>query len=176
MPDHLDEAFGSSSRSSALPGPIHSCKDSLASSTFEPFVSTPINHKVKPDSTSRTPSSTNKSKAVPKCGLKELFTEGSVKDNKMLKRLGLQKHERAIGEQELKRRKLEHKTMEKQHQRERECKQHQYCMLQMQMMLSQNQRGMPAMAQATNKSLYEGLGLLAELNDVTITSGNSYSI
>ena len=94
----------------------------------------------------------------------------------MLEHLGLQKHERAIGEQELKRHKLELKTMEKQHQREREREQHQYHLLQMQMMLSQNQRGMPAMAQATNESSYEGLGLLAELNDAMITSGNSYSI
>jgi hypothetical protein len=124
MPDYLNKAFGSSSCSSTLPGPIHSRKDSPTSSAFEPFVSTPINHKVKPDSTFRTPSSTNKSKAVPKRGLKELFTEGSVKDNKMLERLGLQKHERAIGEQELKCHKLEHKTMKKQHQREHECKQH----------------------------------------------------
>jgi hypothetical protein len=49
-------------------------------------------------------------------------------------------------------------------------------MLQMQMMLSQNQQGMPTMAQATNKSSYEGLGLLTELNDAMITSGNSHSI
>jgi hypothetical protein len=96
----------------------------------------------------------------------------------MLERLGAQKHERAIGEQELKRRKIEHKTMEKQHQREREREQHEFRMMQMRMMMTQNQRAMPMMTQSSNQPPYnEGFGLMAELNDATLPSGtSSYSI
>jgi hypothetical protein len=101
--------------------------------------------------------------------------EGSAKENQILERLGTQKHERAIGELELKRRKLENKAMEKQHQREREHEQHEFRMLQMQMMMSQKQQSAPAMMQSRpqNQPLFDGLGLLGELNDSSVASGST---
>jgi hypothetical protein len=47
--------------------------------------------------------------------------------------MGLQKHERAIIELDLKRQRLDHKVMKEKHQREREHEIHEYRMLQMQM-------------------------------------------
>jgi len=95
--------------------------------------------------TSKTPSTTQKPRATTKCTFQELFAEGSAKDNQMLERLGTQKHEWVLVELELKCRKLEHKTMEKQHQCERECNQHQHeheqhevCMLEMWLRISQD--------------------------------------
>ena len=100
--------------------------------------------------------------------LQDMFAEGSAKDNQMIERLGTQKHERALGELELKRRKLENKAMEKQHQREREREQHEIRMMQMRMMMTQNQQAtamrLPTMMQAQNQPIFEGYGLLAELN------------
>jgi hypothetical protein len=115
-----------------------------------------------------------------KRSLKDVFAEGSMKDNQMLERLGTQRHERAMGEQELKRRKLEQRGMEKRHQREREHEQHEFHMLQMRMMMSRNQQGAgaaAAMMQSPTQTQpsYEGLGLLAELNDGLIPSSSSYS-
>lgn len=75
----------------------------------------------------------------------------------MLERLGTQKHERALGEMDLKRRKLEQKTMEKQHQRQRENEQYQLRMMQMRMQM--------AMTQRQNQLPFEGYGLMAELED-----------
>jgi hypothetical protein len=98
-----------------------------------------------------------------KRSLQDAFAEGSAKENQIFERLGTQKHERAIGELELKRRKLENKAMEKQHQREREREQHEFRMMQMRMMMSQNQQAMPRVMQPQDPSL-EGLGLMAELN------------
>ena len=66
--------------------------------------------------------------------LQDTFAEGSAKENQTLECLGTQKHEHAIGELELKCCKLENKAMEKQHQWEH----HDYHMMQMQMMMSQN--------------------------------------
>jgi len=95
----------------------------------------------------------------------------------MLECLGTQKHERALGEQELKCRKLEQKVVERQHEHEHECKQHQreqheYCMLQMQMVMLQHSQGAPVMQ---NQLSFDGFGLLAELNDPTLSLGSSYS-
>jgi len=75
----------------------------------------------------------------------------------MLDRLQTQRHERALGEQELKHRKLDHKAMEKQHQRE----QHEFRMLQMRAMMTQNSRAAPTAMQPS----VEGM---AELNDTTL--------
>ena len=85
----------------------------------------------------------------------------------MIERLGTQKHERAIGEQELKCRKLENKAMEKQHQRKRKRKQHEFRMMQMWMMMSQNRQAAPMMMPPQNQANqpFKGLGLMAELND-----------
>jgi hypothetical protein len=102
---------------------------------------------------------------VSKHTLQDAFAEGSAKDNQILDRLGTQKHERALGEMELKRRKLENKAMEKQHQRE----QHEFHMMQMRIMMSQSRQTAPTM-QSQNPSLFEGFGLMAELNDAASTS------
>jgi hypothetical protein len=108
---------------------------------------------------------TPKSRAVSKHTLQDAFAEGSAKDNQILDRLGTQKHECALGEMELKRRKLENKAMEKQHQRE----QHEFHMMQMRIMMSQSRQTAPMM-QSQNPSLFEGFGLMAELNDAASTS------
>lgn len=63
-----------------------------------------------------------------------MFAEGSAKENQILERLA-QKHERAMGELELKRLKLDNKVMEKRHQRECEREQHEFRMMQMRMMM-----------------------------------------
>jgi len=97
--------------------------------------------------------------------LQDAFAEGSAKDSEVLEQLGTQKHERAIGELELKCHKLENKAMEKQHQRECE-----FCMMQMRIMMSQNQRAAPAMMQPQNQPSFDGLGLMAELNGATLQS------
>jgi len=131
-------------------------------------------------------SGTQKSRATTKRAFQDVFAEGSVKENEMLERLGTQKHERALGEQELKRRKLEQKVIERQHQRERKCEQHQrevereqrereqheYRMLQMRMVMLQRSQGAPVMQ---NQPSFDGFGLLAELNDPTLSSASSYS-
>jgi hypothetical protein len=106
---------------------------------------------------------------VSKRTLQDAFAEGSAKDNQILDCLGTQKHERALGEMELKRRKLENKAMEKQHQCEREHEQHEFRMMQMWIMMSQSQQTAPTM-QSQNPSLFEGFGLMAELNDAASTS------
>src|SRR5713101_7310362 len=89
--------------------------------------------------------STLKSRLMLKRTLQDVFAEGSVKENQILERLGAQKHERAIGELELKCQKMDHKAMEKQHQREREHELHEFCMLQMWLMMTQNQQTVPGM-------------------------------
>jgi hypothetical protein len=91
-----------------------------------------------------------------KCMLQDAFTEGTVRDNQTIERLGAQKHERAIGELELKRRKLENKAMDKQHQRE----QHEFRMLQMQLMMTQNQQTAP---QSQPQLALDSFGLISDL-------------
>ena len=146
----------------------------------ESFMSTAGNSKVKTGVTSRTPSSSQKSKVTMKRTFQDAFAEGSVKDAQMLEHLGTQKHERVIGEQELKCYKLEHKAMDKQHQREheqceRECEQHKYHMMQMQLMMSQNSQGAPVVTWSQNQPSFEGFGLMAELGDAIVPSDSSYS-
>jgi hypothetical protein len=119
------------------------------------------------------PSSTQKSKATAKRSLQDAFAEGSERDSEMLEYLRKQKHERAIGELELKRRKLENKAMEKQHQRDREREQHEFRMLQMRMVMSQNQQIVPSlltMMPPQNPASFGGYGLMAEFNDSSLTS------
>jgi hypothetical protein len=93
-----------------------------------------------------------------------MFAKGFVKENQVLERLGTQKHEHAIGELDLKCCKLENKAMEKQHQHEHKREQHEFCIMQMQVLMSQGQQAVPAM-QSQNHPLFEGLGLMGELND-----------
>ena len=116
--------------------------------------------------------STSKSKLITKCTLQDVFAEGSAKENQILEQLGTQKHERAIGELELKHHKLENKTMEKQHQREHEHEQHEFCIMQMCIMMSQNRQGAQmVMAMASqNQPSFEGLGLMSELNGAVLSS------
>lgn len=118
-------------------------------------------------------SSTQKSRGMMKRTLQDVFAEGSAKENEMLECLRMQRHERALGEQELKRRKLDQKLLEKQHQRERERDAHEYRMMQMQMQagVMPNSRGAPAMRNERS----EGFGLLAELNDPMLPPGSPYS-
>ena len=83
-----------------------------------PFISTAGSSKVKAEATSKTPSwaSTPRSRMMSKCTLQDAFAKRSMKENKVLEHLEMQKHEHAIGELELKHCKLENKAMEKQHQ------------------------------------------------------------
>ena len=129
-----------------------------------PFTSVAGSSKVKAEAPSKTPSqaSTPKSRQISKCTLQDVFAEGTAKDNQLLERLGTQKHECAIGELELKCCKLENKAMEKQHQ----CEQHEFRMMQMRMMMSQNWHTVPTMTQ--DQLSFEGFGLMAELNDTTL--------
>ena len=107
--------------------PDHTQDDTLASST--PRLSTPLvtNHMVKAEAapTGRTPSSLTKSKTSAKRtsgtvkDVTEVFAEGSIRDARTVERLGTQKHERALGELELRRRRIDQKTLDRRHQRER---------------------------------------------------------
>jgi hypothetical protein len=93
--------------------------------------------------------------------------------------LGTQKHERAIGELELKRRKLENKALEQQHQREREREEHEFRMMRMRMIMSQSQQAAPVpsgMMQSQNQSSFPGFGLMGELNDTAVPSEPSSSL
>ncbi|KAN0105459.1 hypothetical protein V8E52_011011 [Russula decolorans] len=141
---------------------------------FTPLTSTTGTDKVKAEAPSKTPSraGTPKSRLMLKRALQDAFAEGSAKENQVLERLGTQKHERAIGELELKRRKLENKAMEKQHQREREREQHEFRMMQMRMMMSQQSVStrLPSMMQPQNQPSLEGFGLMAELNAAVLPS------
>ena len=99
-----------------------------------------------------------------KCTLQDALAEGLVKENLILKRLGAQKHEHAISKLELKCCKLE-----KQHQQE----QHEYRMLQMWLMMSQNQlsaAAWPPTTQVHNPLLFDGYGLMTELNAGSVLS------
>jgi hypothetical protein len=100
-------------------------------------------------------------------GVKEYFegsgasVSGLARERGVLEVLRADKHDRLVAQQELKRRKLDHKLLEAKHQREREREQHEFRMLQMRMMIHDG-RG----AAAT-----PGLGLLDELNSDIITAG-----
>jgi hypothetical protein len=74
----------------------------------------------------------------------------------------------------MKRLKLEQKGLEKVHQREREREQHQLQMMRMKVMLMQSSQGAPGASR--NESVFQGFGLLDELNDPSLPSGSSYSI
>jgi hypothetical protein len=151
------------------------------STSATPLTSSADSSKIKYEasSASKTPSrsGTPKSRSMLKRTLQDTFAEGSAKENQILERLGTQKHERAIGELELKRRKMEHKAMEKQHQREREREEHEFRMLRMRLMITQNQQTAPGMQvpgmqvpgmqvpgmQAPPQSSLNGFGLMSEL-------------
>jgi hypothetical protein len=139
---------------------------------FTPLSSVASSSKVKAEPPSKTPSraSTPKSRTMLKHTLQDAFAEGSAKENEILECLGTQKHERAIGELELKRRKLENKAMEKQHQRERE--QHEFWMMQMRMMMFQNQQAAPGMmlSQPQNQALFNGFGFISKLIGASLPS------
>jgi len=146
-------------------------------SHLPPFMPTPDSSKPKYEavSNSKTPSRAGTPK--PRPNSKRIFQdvlEGTVKDNEALDRAGTQKHERAIGELDLKRRKLENKAMEKQHQREREREQHEFRMMQMQLMISQNpQAAASAMMQSRDVT---SQGFMAHLDAATLPSGSSSSL
>jgi hypothetical protein len=89
-----------------------------------PLTSAAGSSKIKYEAVSKMPSQASTPGSKPgsllKRTLQDAFAEGSARESEALERLGTQKHECAIGELALKRRKLENKAMEKQHQRERE--------------------------------------------------------
>ena len=140
-----------------------------------PFTSTASSSKLKSESTSKVPSwaSTPRLRTMLKCSLQDMFVEGSAKESQILDHLRTQKHEHVIGELELKHYKLENKAMEKQHQHE----QHEFCMVQMQMMMSQNQQSMltwpSTMVQSVNQPSFEGYRLMGKLNDSSLPPGTS---
>ncbi len=146
------------------------------STSAMPLTSSVDSSKIKYEASSvfKTPSraGTPKSRLMLKRTLQDMFAEGSAKENQILECLGAQKHERAIGELELKHRKMDHKAMKKQHQHEREHELHEFRMLQMWLMMTQNQQtalGMqvPGMQvpgmQAPPQSSLDGFGLMSEL-------------
>ena len=144
-----------------------------------PVTSTASTSKVKSKNTFSTPSqaSTLRSRMLLKSTLQDAFANGTVKENLILEHLGAQNHEHAIHELELKHCKLENQAIKKQHQRKHECEQHEFCMLQMWMMMSQGQQGaaatqLPVMTQANGQPLFNGYGLMAELNADSLPSEN----
>src|SRR6266852_3673325 len=156
------------------------------STSAMPLTSSVDSSKIKYEasSVSKMPSraGTPKSRSMLKWTLQDVFAEGSVKENQILEHLGAQKHEHAIGELELKRQKMDHKAMKKQHQREREHELHEFHMLQMWLMMTQNQQtalGMqvPEM-QVPPQSSLDGFGLMSELTLPELSSSLStpYSI
>lgn len=178
FPDVIDLMFvqgeGGSDMPATFDGDNVLCSTSSTPAT--PLTSSVDSGKVKYEVASKTPSraSTPKSRSMLKRTLQDAFAEGSAKENQMLERLGTQKHERAIGELELKRRKLENKAMEKQHQREREREQHEFRMLQMRLMVTQRQQTALMMPSLPQSSL-DGLGLMDELTGNTPESSSSLS-
>lgn len=147
---------------------------SASPTSFTPLTSAAGSSKIRSEAVSKTPSRAStpgsKSGSLLKRTLQDAFAEGSAKESQILERLGMQKHERAIGELELKRRKLENKVMEKQHQREQEREHHEYRMLQMRVLLSQNPQAVPGTMQRQNQSSLGGFGLMDELNDLSLPS------
>ena len=95
-----------------MPNPMSATSESLT-----PTTAGSGSLSIKTEATSNTPScaSTPRSRTMIKHTLQDAFAKGSAKDSQMIKHLGTQKHKCAIGELELKRRKLENKAMEKQH-------------------------------------------------------------
>jgi hypothetical protein len=174
--DAIDLMFVQGEGGSDMPATLDSDDvfRSASSTSATPLTSSVDSSKVKYDSVSKTPSraSTPKSRSMLKRTLQDAFAEGSVKENQILECLGTQKHECAIGELELKRRKLENKAMEKQHQRE----QHEFRMLQMQLMMTQNwQQTAPTMWPQPQSSL-NGFRLMAELTGSVLPSESSSSL
>jgi hypothetical protein len=113
---------------------------SAGSFTVPPFTPTPDSSKPRYEALSKTSlrAGTPKPRPISKCTLPDAYAEDSAKDSEAVERAGTQRHEHVIGKLDLKCRKLEHKAMEKQHQRECKHEQHQFCMMQMQLMISQN--------------------------------------
>ena len=107
--------------------------------------------------------------------LQDAFVEGSARESETLECLRTQKHEHVLVELELKCCKLDQRALEKQHQCECEHKQHEYCMMQMQIMMSQNQQSVAEMVQPLKQPLFGGLGLMDELNDPSLPSGSGSS-
>jgi hypothetical protein len=178
--DAIDLMFVQGKGGSDMPATLDSDDvfRSAGSTSATPLTSSVDSGKVKYESVSKTSSraSTPKSRSMLKRTLQDAFAEGSAKENQILERLGTQKHEHAIGELELKRRKLENKAMEKQHQREREHEQHEFRMLQMQLMMTQNRQQTAPTMQPQPQSSLNGFGLMAELTGSVLPSESSSSL
>ena len=145
---------------------------SAGSSSVAPFTPTPDDSTFKYEGGVAKTSSragTPKPRSNSKRNFQDVFAEGSARENQALERQRAQKHERTIGELDLKRRRLENKALEQQYQREHEREQHEYRMMQMRMM---SQRAVPGTMQSQNGEY----GLLAELNAATLPSESSTSL
>jgi hypothetical protein len=140
-----------------------------------PFTPTPDIKVAISKSSSR--AGTPKPKSTAKRSLQDILAEGS-KNTETYERLGTQKHERAIVELELKRRKMDHRAMKEQHQREREREQHEYRMMQMRIMMSRNQQVASTMMQPQDPASLGNFGLMEELQTPTTSSSlhTPYSI
>ena len=108
--------------------------------------------------------------------LKDIFAEGSVRDTELIERLGAQKHERALGQLELKRRKLEQKELEERHRCEQQHEEHEYRMMKMRVMMAQRPTDAPPMAQppAQSQAPFEWFGLLNELNSGVLPPSRAF--
>lgn len=190
--DLVDQDGGASHSLATTPDVDELCSTPTTSVT--PITSISDGIKVKYDTPSKTSSRTGTPKPISslKLNLQEAFAKGSAKEDQMYELFGTQRHERVIRELNLKERRLEAKTLEKQYQRERERElhqrerereqqQHQLRMLQMQMMMTQgqNQRVLPAMAammQPPNQPPLDGFSLMPDPGEAVLPSGSSSSL
>ena len=94
----------------------------------------------------------------------------------MIERLGAQKHERALVQMELKRRKLEQKELEERHRCEQQHEEHEFRMMQMRVMMAQRPTGASPVAQppAQSQAAFEGFGLLSELNSGVLPPSRAF--
>ncbi len=138
---------------------------SPCSISVTPLMSAASSSKVKPElfSTASSWASTPK-RSLLKWTLQDAFVEGSARESETLEHLRTQKHEHVLVELELKHHKLDQRALEKQHQCEHKHEQHEYRMMQMQIMMSQNQQLVAEMVQPPKQPLFGGLGLMDELN------------
>ena len=149
---------------------------SPSSISVTPLTSAASSSKVKPElfSTMSSQAGTPK-RSLLKWTLQDAFVEGSARESETLEHLRTQKHEHVLVELELKHHKLDQRALEKQHQCEHKHEQHEYRMMQMQIMMSQNQQLVAEMVQPPKQLLFGGLGLMDELNDPSLPSGSGSS-
>ena len=156
---------------------------SAGTSTVPPFTPTPDSSRPryetvsKPSSRAGTPGL--KPRPTTKCSYQDTLAETAIKENEALERIGTLKHERMIGELDLKRLKLENQALDKRHQREHEREQHEFRMMQMQLMISQNPQAAASVMMQSRDLTSQGPGqfkFIPELDAATLPSGSSSSL